>query len=201
MKLVITLNQQGLLSNSMNISDTAYTLTAMYSEIGDILKDSISYYKDILANVYFENDSDIEPEEYEGDENLEVRFVEMPYISSAIEDICQDILRFKKIFEKMNSKADEYNQLNFDPMVFVVIEGNIKKSIISMINKFFKENKLDLECIDYLEYCQFETMEQLGKSIMINHNCSMFYKDDSLISAYSITKSLTSTDGVYDMGY
>lgn len=201
MKLVITLNQQELLSNSMNIGNTAYTLTAMYSELSDILKDSVSYYKDILANTYFENYEDVDPEEYDGDDDMEVSFIEMPYIASAVDDICQDILRFKRIFDKMNKTSDEENQLNFDPMIFVVIEGSIKNSIIEILNKFFKRNYLDLECIDYLEYCGMDTMEQLGKSISLNFNNSMFYKDDSLLCAYTVTKALTVTNGVYDMGY
>jgi hypothetical protein len=44
-------------------------------------------------------------------------------------------------------------------------------------------------------------MKKLGEIIKMNYNNSMFYEDDSLLSAYSITKSLTVTNGVYDMGY
>lgn len=201
MKLVITLNQKALLANAMNIDNTAYTLTAMYSELSDIMKDSVSYYKDILANTYFENHEEVDPEDYEGDEELEVRFIEMPYIASAVDDVLSDIVRFKKIFEKMNKNAIEEDMVRFDPMILVVIEGPVKDTIITKMNNFFKRNMMDLEAIDYLSYCGFETLKDMGTSIRINHNLSEFYEDDSLLSAYAITKSLTISSGVYDMGY
>jgi uncharacterized protein YegL len=201
MKLVITLNQSGLMMNSMNINNTGYTLTAMYSELSDIMKDAVSYYPDILANVYFENYEDIDEDEYESDEDLEVKFIEMPYISGAIDGILEDIILFKKIFEKMNNGLTEEESYKFDPMIFLVVDGKIKDAIIKKMNNFFIRNNMDLEVIDYLEYCKIESMKKLGEIIKMNYNNSMFYEDDSLLSAYSITKSLTVTNGVYDMGY
>lgn len=193
MKIVITLNQQGLLKNSMAITGTGYTLTAMYSELGDIMKDAVSYYKDILADTYYEVYEDVEDLIDEEDDDISMGFIEMPFISGAIEDIQKNILLFKDIFESQ--------QMLFDPMIFVCIEGPIAEAIVKDFNKFFINKKMDLEAIDYLKYCEIETMDQIGHSIRLNFNVSMFYKNDSLLSAYEITRSLINTSGVYDMGY
>lgn len=197
MKIVITINQQGLTKDFMNASETGYTLTAMYSEMSDILRDHVSYYPEILCDTYFQVYEDIEGnEDYEDDYEIEYKFIEMPYISSAVEDILKNIKKLRDIFDKLNTNLPEEDKLNFDPMILICIEGTIAKEIIKKMNSYFNSKNMELQAIDYLEMCQCNTFEELGNIIKRNFNLSDFYMDDSILSAYSITQSLISSSRI-----